>query len=198
MILPIYKSDDLLLLLRKKNSALIFPTDTLPALATLPENAEILWKIKNRPTTKPFILMGSSAEQLLKFVLPKSLPDSLKICSSYWPGALTIILPASGEILKNLNPFGNSIGLRVPACKRTIEFLEKSGPLATTSANLSGEKPAVHPNEIHKCFPEIPLLGPLPWPKASGLASTLIEWKGPGMWHLIRQGSLIPSEIFKK
>ena len=56
--------------------AALFPTDTLPALASLPEKSSHLWKIKKRPITKPFILMGSSTEQLLDFVLqPKQLLD---------------------------------------------------------------------------------------------------------------------------
>ena len=48
---------------------------------------------------------------------------------------------------------------------------------------------------ISGSFPQLPLLGPLPWPKPSGLASTLIEWKGKGNWDLLRTGTVIPLEI---
>ncbi|KGG16599.1 hypothetical protein EV06_0441 [Prochlorococcus sp. MIT 0602] len=194
MQIPIFLNDDLLLLL-KEGSPVLIPTDTLPALAACPENASCLWKIKNRPMTKPFILMGSSSEKLLEFVMPEALEDAFKIGSAYWPGALTIVVPAVKELVDNLNPFGSSIGMRVPACDFTINFLEKSGPLATTSANISGHDPLLDPKAVSKCFPQLPLLGPLPWPKPSGQASTLIEWKAPGSWQILRIGAVIPLEV---
>ncbi len=193
MNLNAYQSEDLLLLL-KKGSAVVFPTDTLPAVATLPSNVKSLWRIKKRPITKPFILMGASKEQLLKFVLPEAKEDALKM-SSYWPGALTIVVPSSKTIVEDLNPFGQSIGMRVPACDMAIQFLQKSGPLATSSANLSGEKPSSDPIVISQYFPDLPLLDPSSWPKPSGIASTLIEWEGLGSWKILRLGSLIPDEI---
>ena len=73
----------------------------------------------------------------------------------------------------------------------TIEFLERSGPLATSSANLAGQSPALSEMEVNSCFPQLPLLGPLPWPKASGMASTLIRWQQPGKWQILRNGAVI-------
>ncbi len=188
-----YQSEDLLLFL-KEGSPVVFPTDTLPALAVLLENSHELWKIKKRPIKKPFILMGASKEQLLKFVLPEAKEDALKM-SLYWPGALTIVLPAIRTMVDNLNPYGNSVGMRVPACEMAIKFLEKSGPLATSSANLSGEKPSSDPHVISQSFPQLPLLAPLNWPQGSGIASTVIEWEGLGQWKILRSGSCMPTEI---
>ena len=192
-----YKSQDLLQLLNQ-GSAVVFPTDTLPALAALPENAKDLWRIKKRPMKKPFILMGSSKEQLLEFVLPEAKEDAFKM-SSYWPGALTIVVPAIKTMVENLNPYGKSIGMRVPACDMAIKFLEKSGPLATSSANLSGENPSSDPKVIAKCLSKLPFLGPITkWPQPSGIASTVIDWEELGRWRLLRVGSFIPEEIEKK
>ncbi len=191
-----YETEELLLLLNK-GSAIAFPTDTLPALASLPENARDLWKLKKRPIKKPFILMGSSKEQLLDFVLAEAKEDFLRM-STYWPGALTIVVPAIKTMVENLNPYGESIGMRVPECDMARKFLEKSGPLATTSLNLSGEQPSSDPKVISERFPQLPLLAPTPWPEPSGIASTLIEWKGLGRWYLLRVGSFIPNEIEKK
>ena len=191
-----YKSEDILLFLQN-GSSVVFPTDTLPALAVLPENAADLWRIKKRPIRKPFILMGSSKEQLLEFVLPEAKEDAFKI-SSYWPGALTIVVPAIKNMVELLNPYGTSIGMRVPACDMAIKLIEKSGPLATSSANLSGDRPSSDPKVIAKCFDQVPLLEPINWPKPSGIASTVIEWEGLGKWNLLRAGSLIPSEIENK
>ena len=56
-----------------KGSPIGFPTDTVPALAANPDNAFHLWKIKNRPKTKPLILIGSSADELFSYVLQDAL-----------------------------------------------------------------------------------------------------------------------------
>ena len=194
MSIPLFNSGELRRLVHE-GSPVLFPTDTLPALATIPENADDLWNLKNRPRTKPFILMASSSEELFDFILPEALEDASKIGSVYWPGALTMVLPAMGSIVESLNPFGSSIGMRIPDCDLAIDFLEKSGPLATTSANLSGYEPLVSAMEISKTFPKTPLLGPIPWPLPSGLASTLIKWKGKGRWETLRKGSVSPFAI---
>ena len=66
----------------------------------------------------------------------------------------------------------------------------KTGPLATTSANISGEEPAKDANEASIQFPGIPMLAPIPWPNSSGMASTVIEWE-KGKWNLLRAGSVV-------
>ena len=50
----------------QQGQAGVFPTDTLPALATTPEHAALLWRIKQRPQNKPVILMGADGEQLFR------------------------------------------------------------------------------------------------------------------------------------
>ncbi len=175
----------------QKGSAALFPTDTLPALASCPDYAHQLWKIKKRPIDKPLILMGSSQKQLFDSVLSVALEDANLMANRYWPGALTMILPATGPIVKALNPGKFTLGMRVPDCKLAIKLLAKSGPLATTSANLAGSQSSLDENEASNYFPELPLLGPIPWPKASGLASTLILWQSPGRWKILRKGAVI-------
>ncbi|WP_320668238.1 L-threonylcarbamoyladenylate synthase [Prochlorococcus sp. MIT 1307] len=174
----------------QKGAAVIFPTDTLPALASCPLFASQLWEIKRRPANKPFILMGSNSNQLFEYISKKALKDAQLMAKKFWPGALTMVLPASGGIVEALNPGESNLGMRVPACELAIDLLSRSGPLATTSANLSGELPSTNAKDAAKNFPELPLLGPLPWPSASGLASTVILWRSSGRWQVLRSGSL--------
>ncbi len=185
----IFDSNDLAEKLLQGSSAL-FPTDTLPALAAIPEKADQLWKIKQRPLEKPLILMGASPEILFEWVSPCALDDAWIMAKRHWPGPLTMVLPASGIFVDLLNPGLMTLGMRVPACQRATDLLCKSGPLATTSANLAGTPPSVHPREAAECFPGLPLLGPLPWPSPSGVASTVILWESEGKWKLLREGSL--------
>tara|TARA_Y100001968_G_scaffold321662_1_gene356455 strand:- start:2794 stop:3387 length:594 start_codon:yes stop_codon:yes gene_type:complete len=182
----------------KLGSPVIFPTDTLPALGILPEFSNKIWDIKERPLNKPLILMAANTEDLFQLVLSCAIDDAYQMSERYWPGPLTMVLPAVGKEVSLLNRNSNTIGIRVPANKAAIELLSQTGPLATTSANISGETPVLNEKQAFHSFPEIPLLGPLPWEKISGCASTVIFWNGPNNWKLLREGSLIPIGIRNK
>ena len=174
----------------KKGSLALFPTDTLPALCAYPKYSKKIWTIKKRPLNKPLILMGGCLEDLFEFVKPCAIDDGLKMAKIYWPGALTIILPTRGNLSKYLNLNSNSLGFRVPELRLARDLLMRTGPLATTSANISGKSPVKDAFEASIQFPGIPILGPLPWPNSSGMASTIIKWD-KGKWDLIRSGSVV-------
>ena len=174
----------------KKGSLALFPTDTLPALCSYPKYSKNIWEIKKRPLNKPLILMGGCLEDLFEFVKPCAIDDGLRIAKTYWPGALTIILPTKGNFSEYLNCTSNSLGFRVPALKLARDLLMRTGPLATTSANISEKSPVKDALEASIQFPGIPILGPVPWPTSSGMASTVIEWND-GKWKLLRAGSVV-------
>ena len=174
----------------KKGSLALFPTDTLPALCSDPKYSKKIWAIKKRPSSKPLILMGGREDDLFEFVNPCAIDDALKLAKIYWPGALTIVLPTMGNFADNLNCHSNSVGFRVPALKLARDLLLKTGPLATTSANISGEAPVKDALEASIQFPGIPILAPVPWPNSSGKASTVVKWE-KGKWNLLRPGSVV-------
>ena len=174
----------------KNGSLALFPTDTLPALCSYPKYSKKIWSIKKRPLNKPLILMGGCLEDLFELVRPCAIEDGLKIAKNYWPGALTIILPTIGNISDSLNCNSDSLGFRVPALQIARDLLLKTGPLATTSANISGNPPVKDALEASIQFPGIPMLAPVPWPRGSGMASTVIEWN-EGKWKLLRAGSVV-------
>ena len=179
----------------RQGEAAIFPTDTLPALASLPEQAGQLWALKQRPQHKPVILMAASGPELWRWLEVDPLPAWLKLADRYWPGALTLVLPAASRLVEPLHPGGTSIGVRVPACEQALALLQLSGPLATTSANRSGEAPCLSPEEAAQRFPQVPQLGPVPWPQPSGEASTVLRWLETGSWEVLRQGAVVPIEL---
>ena len=184
-----YGIDDLSTKLQNGSLAL-FPTDTVPALCSYPKHSKKIWTIKKRPSTKPLILMGGCLKDLFKFVHPCAMEDGLKLAEIYWPGALTIVMPTIGNFAENLNCHSNSVGFRVPALRLARDLLMHTGPLATTSANISGESPVKDASEASIKFPGIPMLAPVPWPNSSGTASTVINWED-GKWNLLRPGSVV-------
>ena len=171
--------------------AVLFPTDTLVALAALPEHAGQIWQLKQRPPDKPLILMGADLAQLQQVAGVQWPPQALQLAAQHWPGALTLVLPASGSLVEQLNPGGTSLGLRVPACPMAQALLRFSGPLATTSANRSGEPAATTAAEAAACFGAqgVPLLAPVPWPISGGQGSTVLAWQQDG-WQLLRAGAV--------
>jgi L-threonylcarbamoyladenylate synthase len=173
-------------------SAALFPTDTLPALACRPLNAPLLWTLKNRPADRPLILMGADPEELLAALTVPIRPQWREMALGHWPGALTLVLPAEGPIAQALHPGGRSLGLRVPACPSARALLRLTGPLATTSANASGEPACLTAEEAARAFPTLPLLGPLPWPAAAGLGSTVLAWREGDGWQVLRPGAVMP------
>ena len=189
MIIDHFETYDLASKLKKGSLALI-PTDTLPAICSYPKYSKKIWSIKKRPSSKPLILMGGCLDDLFEFVHPCAVEESLKLAKIYWPGALTMVLPTIGNFSKHLNSNSNTVGFRVPALRLARDLLMQTGPLATTSANISGEAPVKDALEASIKFPGIPILAPIPWPNSSGMASTVVEWKN-GKWNLLRPGSVV-------
>ena len=171
--------------------AALMPTDTLPALACSPPSAAQIWTLKQRPQDKPLILMAAEVSDLLDLTTDSARVDALPLIDRYWPGPLTLVLPAEGALTNHLNPGQDTLGMRIPACAVTRSLLARSGPLATTSANRSGATPNCSAEQAAAAFPDLPLLGPLPWPQPSGLASTVLKWTSPGCWQMLRQGAVM-------
>ena len=169
-----------------------FPTDTVPALATLPEQANLIFAAKQRSQDKPLILMVGEITDLWQFVQGTAQELSLwqDVANRYFPGALTLVLPASERIPAVMNPLQNqTIGLRVPHCEIARSILLQTGALATTSANLSGESPLLTMAEISDRFPQVFTLdfdSELP---SLGQPSTVVKWTSSS-WELLRQGAV--------
>lgn len=179
----------------QQGGAAVIPTDTVPGLAIAPRQADDIWRLKRRPADKPLILMGASVEALLRHAQAPCRDDARRLAERHWPGALTLVVPAHGEVLQTLNPGGTCLGLRIPNCELSRELLQRTGPLATSSANPSGDPAATTPEQAALYFPDLPQLGPQPWPPLSGQASTVINWISSGRWKVLRRGAVMPEGI---
>ena len=175
---------------------IIFPTDTLPAIGCLPKFSNIIYEFKKRDRNKPLILMGSEHKHLIDYVHESAKKDYENIASKYWPGALTIVIPASEKQTLNLTSNDLTIGLRIPNSYMAQSLLKVTGPLLTSSANISGFKGSTTVEGIALDFPSLKILGPIPWGERSGKASTIIFWKKSGDWRLIREGEVLVRELY--
>ena len=179
----------------KSGLPIIFPTDTLPAIGCLPEFSNIIYKFKKRDKNKPLILMGSEQKQLIDYVHKSAKEDYENIASKYWPGALTIVIPCSKNETTILTSRNLTLGLRIPNSYMAQSLMKETGPLLTSSANISGFDGSTTFEGIALDFPSLSILGPIPWEKSSGKASTIISWQKSGEWSLIREGEVFVNDL---
>ncbi|HHP7231794.1 MAG TPA: L-threonylcarbamoyladenylate synthase [Xenococcaceae cyanobacterium] len=169
-----------------------FPTDTVPALAVKPELANLIFELKQRPPTKPLILMGAALTDLLPYIsgTPEELAIWQQTAKQYFPGALTLVLPASETVPQAINPTDSkTIGIRIPDNALALAILNQTGVLATTSANLSGQPPLRSMSEIAQAFPQVLAINRQDMITGSGLPSTVVQWSKQS-WQILRQGSV--------
>ncbi|MDZ8055230.1 MAG: L-threonylcarbamoyladenylate synthase [Aulosira sp. ZfuVER01] len=172
-----------------------FPTDTVPALAALPEKADLIFAAKQRSQDKPLILMGASGSDLWPYVQGSDREYKIwqEITDKYWPGGLTLVLPASVLVPKQMNPTDpTTIGIRVPASAIAQNILSRTGPLATTSANVSGQPALQTMAEIENQFPDVLNLSTTEYQQevsTGGVPSTVAKWTGMN-WQILRQGAI--------
>lgn len=199
-------------LARSGDHLISFPTDTVPALAVRPDRAGLIFAVKQRSQTKPLILMAADAADLWPYVSGSEAERAIwqQVAERYWPGALTLVLPASDRLPSAMNPTDpTTIGVRVPDSAIARHILSLTQPLATTSVNRSGEPPLQTMTEINAQFPEVFTLLPTEIdrlkstaagtskttpseparPSGSGVPSTVAKWMGNG-WQIVRQGSI--------
>jgi len=169
---------------------IVFPTDTIYGIAAdafNPEGINKLYEIKQRPEEKALPVLIGDLSQLEGLVLYVS--DVVQqIAAAFWPGALTLILPKGSEVPPELSPYP-TIGVRMPNLDFTLRLLRETGPLATTSANLSGGANPTTVGDVQKQLGDRPDLildgGPTPGPTAS----TVLDLSGPEV-KILRQGPI--------
>jgi L-threonylcarbamoyladenylate synthase len=128
-----------------------FPTDTVYGLAALPfksEYVEGLFSAKGRNNTRAIaILIGDYAD--LKRVVDHFDEKSTILAQCFWPGPLTLVVPKLTGLPETLSQDG-TIGVRMPDHPIALALLCAIGPLAVTSANLSGQDNANTAEEVHR------------------------------------------------
>lgn len=206
--MPSVSLSDLVEQVRTDTALASFPTDTVPALAARPDQGDRIYAVKARAADKPLILMGASWDDLQPYIHGDDVAVKTwqRMAARHWPGALTLVLPASEQVPMAMNPLQTgTVGIRVPAHPLARHLLAQTGPLATTSVNRSGQPALEEMTAIATQFPELLILSAAAIAdlkatlgefsmQASGVPSTVIAWDESG-WHVLRQGSVQVDEI---
>jgi len=129
---------------------LAFPTDTVYGLAARFDNEnEIarLFAVKGRNFNKAIAVLVATLEQV-QLISQGLTPAAARLAKRFWPGALTLVVPKRLELPPNLSLFA-TIGVRMPAHEFALSLLRITGPLATTSANISGKANPITAQDVY-------------------------------------------------
>jgi len=179
----------------------VFPTETVygvGASACSAEGVERLFEAKGRSTDVPFALAIKSAEEALDYV-PELDRLAQRLARRCWPGPVTLVVDQQPEqglvgrlperVRQAVVPNG-TLGLRVPAHRTVLEVLRMlAGPIALTSANLSGEPDAVNAEQAIESLGDHIALVINDGPSRYGQPSTVVR-TGDKQYECLREGVL--------
>jgi len=172
-----------------------FPTDTVYGLGADAFNdlaVNTIYIAKGRSIEKAIPLLIGDLDQL-SLVSRKVNFKSEKIASHFWPGPLTIIFPKQISIPISVTPY-ETVGVRIPDLQCTKDILKFTGPLAVTSANISGMSSPTNARDVfNQLNGRIPLIldgGPTP----GGIPSTVVDCSGDEP-IILREGPISLLEI---
>lgn len=178
-------------------AVIAYPTETFYALgaAAFAEKAvDRVFRLKKRDASKPLSFIVSDLD-MVKEVAAALPPAFLALAGEFWPGPLTLVLPAAKGLPDGLLGPGRTIALRIPPLAWLRDLVrEMSEPLTATSANLAGEREIADPKEVRALFEgRVDLVidgGPAP----GGRPSTIVDLSG-GAPRILREGMIPAARI---
>ena len=184
----------------KQGKIVVFPTETVYGIGAngLDEKAvKKLYEVKQRPLNKPIILLVSNME-MVELVAKDITETEYKIMKKFFPGPLTIILKKRPIVPDIVTSGQDTVGVRMPSGEVARKLVEKSGiPIATPSANITGQPSGTNLQGIEKCFKEKVDFYIDGGECEIGLASTIVQVVD-GKVQILRQGSITLEEIEKE
>lgn len=129
----------------ERGQLVVLPTDTVYGIAANAFNPEAVQRLldakgRGRDAPPPVLIATIESFEALAEQIPA---EARALADAFWPGGLTIILPARSSLSWDLGETGGTVALRMPAHTVTRELLRETGPLAVSSANLSGQPAAM-------------------------------------------------------
>lgn len=196
-------SDQLLTGMRKakqavaKGDVVVLPTDTVYGIGCDAFSAEAVNKLlatkgRGRQSPPPVLIKDAAVMHALAEYVPEV---ATQLANAFWPGALTVILRSQPSLTWDLGETKGTVALRVPDHKIALALLEETGPLAVSSANLTGE-PAANTAQAAVDYFEDKVAayldaGPAPKGEASTILDlTAINAAGEGNIRVVRHGAL--------
>ena len=169
----------------------IIPTDTVYGIAARVADAEAvarLFAIKRRPHTVALPVFVENLEGIVD--AGGRLPVSAQtLAHAFWPGALTLVIPALASMAERVGSSTGTIGFRLPDDDFVQELVVRTGPLAVTSANEHGEPPMTSPEQVRSAFATADIDVWVDGGIREGVVSTVVACRDDG-YEILRSGAL--------
>ena len=180
------------------DGVIIFPTDTVYGIACncFSEKAiKKIFDIKKRPENKPINVLSNNLDKIK--LVSKNISEKEKfLIDKYMPGALTIILDKNEKVSDILTAGLDTIGVRIPKNNISLRILENvSYPLATTSANISGDSAGIKISDFLKEFDGVVDAIIDGGETDLKVASTIVRVESDNKLKIIREGTLKIKEM---
>lgn len=173
------------------------PTETVYGLAVMPTVAALarLVEAKRRSADKGVALLVDSLEQVRQ--LATVTPVAERLAARFWPGALTLVLPQRPdaplpELLTGGRP---TIGVRLPDHAVPRALARRLGPLAVSSANISGEPDATSAAQVVGSLTDQVTLVIDDGPVRGGVPSTVVACPVDGEVQILRAGAITEADV---
>lgn len=180
----------------RRGGLVVYPTETFYALGALATDAgavERLARAKGRPDGKPLPLLAADRAAVER--VARLAGDAARLAEAFWPGPLTLVLPALGGLPPAVTAGTGTVGIRVPGSEVARALAAAAGgPLVATSANPSGGPSPARPEALDPGLrvrlDAILDAGPAP----GGLPSTVALAEG-GALRILRAGAVPQAEL---
>ncbi|HWR85671.1 MAG TPA: L-threonylcarbamoyladenylate synthase [Rhodoglobus sp.] len=183
-----------------RGDLVVLPTDTVYGVAADAFNPAAVQKLldakgRTRQSPPPVLIPGIPTLD----ALAESVPEPVReLVAAYWPGGLTVILPAQSSLAWDLGETRGTVALRMPGNRLALELLSETGPLAVSSANLTGQPAAQTAQEAEAMLGDAVAVyldgGP-----GGTVASTIVDATGlslpEGKLRIVRDGAIAADDI---
>lgn len=175
----------------------IFPTDTVYGLGVavgMAKDPVVLYDIKERDHGKPVAWLVGNPDALTLYgrVVPEF---ACAIARTFWPGPLTLVVKAGPNVPEPFRAPDDTIALRMPDNRLALDLIERVGfPLATTSANISGQKAPRAFADLDPVLLERVSVALRDDSEKSGVASTVIDCTSDHP-TIVREGGISIADI---
>lgn len=189
-----------------RGELVVMPTDTVYGIAANAFDPVAVQRLldakgRTRQSPPPVLIPGVPTLDALTEGLT---PEIRALVDIFWPGALTVILPARSSLHWDLGDTGGTVALRMPADAYALELLAETGPLAVSSANLTGQPAALTAHDAEAMLGEsvsVYLDGGPAGADASGAPSTIVDatplLTPGGELRIVREGAIPSAEILQ-
>jgi L-threonylcarbamoyladenylate synthase len=176
-----------------RGEVVAFPTESSYGLAVLLEPTALarLFSLKQREPGKPPPIL--IAPDMLERLVTRVPERARTLMARFWPGPLTLVLPARTE-LPELVVADGYVGVRQSPHPIAAALVRAVGaPITATSANRSGEPPAMTADEARRAFPTVHVLDA--GTAGAGLPSTVVRVDDDGVMTMLREGAIAANSL---